>query len=292
MAHDTFTVGDLTAVIGDNAAHGSHRAGYNGIWSLTHKTEPTNLFVPTVAGLNFEHIFDGETIDPPGTSTIFFEPRNAKMTFRTISPTEAELHQPPTPTFHLESRTTFQLQPPDIIDFHFRFKPTQHAFKGNYLGLFWASYINAPEDKSMYLRGKNLWLQHCTPAHNVVSTVVHEKDTFEPTFTPKHRECLYKSLAPLRYELPLFYGLFRRHIFIVMFDRATGLRLTHSPSGGGTNAQFETTNPAWDFQYILPKYEVNTEYELRARVIYRERCSRLEVLAAYEAWRKTLTAKP
>ena len=51
MPSDTFTVGDLTAVIGDNDAQGQHRAGYNGLWSLTHRTEPTNLFVPTVAGL-------------------------------------------------------------------------------------------------------------------------------------------------------------------------------------------------------------------------------------------------
>src|SRR5947209_11045937 len=133
MPHDTFTAGDLTAVIGDNAAHGEHRAGYNGIWSLTHKTEPANLFVPTVAGLNFEHIFDGETLDPPGKTTIFFEPRNAKMTFKKLSASEAELHQPPTPTFHLESRTRFALREPDTIDFDFRFTPRQHAFKRKYL---------------------------------------------------------------------------------------------------------------------------------------------------------------
>ena len=76
MPSDTFTLGDITAVIGDNDSKGEHRAGYNGIWSLTHKTEPTNVFVPIVAGMNFEHIFDGETLDFPGKgSDIFFEPR-------------------------------------------------------------------------------------------------------------------------------------------------------------------------------------------------------------------------
>jgi hypothetical protein len=292
MPSDTFTVGDLTAVIGDNDARGEHRAGYNGLWSLTHKTEPTNLFVPTVAGMNFEHTFDGETLDPPGKTNIFFEPRRAKMTFRKFSATEAELHQPPTPTFHLESTTRFTLREPDAIDFHFRFKPTQHAFRRGYLGLFWANYINAPEDKSMYLRGKNQWLQHCTPAHDVLSTVVHEQDKFELTFAPGHRDCLYKNLSPLKYELPLFYGLFRKHIFVVMFDRTGGLRLTHSPSGGGFNTAAQTTNPAWDFQYVLPKYEVNTEYELRARAVYRERCPREQVLRENDAWRKELAGKP
>ena len=288
MPHDTFTVGDITAVIGDNDAAGQHRAGYNGIWSLTHKTEPANLFVPTVAGLNLEHIFDGETLDPPGKTTIFFEPRNAKMTFKKLSASEAELHQPPTPTFHLESRTRFALREPDTIDFDFRFTPRQHAFKRKYLGLFWASYINAPEDKSMYLRGKNLWLQHCTPAHDVMSTVMHEKDKFEMTFVEGHRDCLYKNISPLKYELPLFYGLFRKHIFIVMFDRSDGVRLAHSPNGGGMNTAAQSTNPAWDFQYVLPTYEVNKEYRLRARAIYRERCSRETVLKEYGDWRKEL----
>jgi hypothetical protein len=39
----TFKVGDLTAVIGDNAASGKHRAGYNGVWNLVHKNEPDNV---------------------------------------------------------------------------------------------------------------------------------------------------------------------------------------------------------------------------------------------------------
>ncbi|MDB5310396.1 MAG: hypothetical protein JWO38_4598 [Gemmataceae bacterium] len=288
MPHDTFTVGDLTAVIGDNDAQGQHRAGYNGLWSLTHKTEPTNLFVPIVAGLNFEHIFDGETVDPPGKTAIFFEPRNAKMTLRKLSAAGAELYQPPTPTFHLESTSRFTLREPDIIDLDFRFTATQHAFKRKYLGLFWASYINAPDDKSMYLRGKNLWLQHCPPAHNAVSTVAHERDAFELTFAKDHRDCLYKNLSPVRYDVPLFYGLFNKHIFVMMFDRSDGLRLTQSPTGGGVNTAAQTTNPAWDFQYVLPTYEVNKEYRLRARAIYRERCPREQVLKEYESWRKEL----
>lgn len=291
MPSDTFTAGDITAVVGDNAAKGEHRAGYNGLWSLTHRTEPRNLFVPVVAGMNFEHIFDGETVDPPGKNDIFFEPRNARMTFKKLSATAAELYHPPTPTFHLESTTRFTLREPDAIDFRFTFTATQHVFRRKYLGLFWASYINAPDDKSMYLRGKGTWLQHCTPAHNALSTVVHEKDDFKLSFAEDHRDCLYKSLSPLRYDVPLFYGLYGRHIFILMFDRTAGLRLTHSPSGGGFNTAAQTTNPAWDFQYVLPQYEVNKEYELRARLIYRERCGRDAVLKEYDAWRKELGGK-
>ena len=58
MAHEDFQLGDLTAVIGDNEAYDDRRAGYSGIHRLVHRTLPEkSLF--GVAGLNFEHIFDG-----------------------------------------------------------------------------------------------------------------------------------------------------------------------------------------------------------------------------------------
>jgi hypothetical protein len=288
MAHDTFRAGDLTAVIGDNTASGEHRAGYNGVWSLTHRTEPTNLFVPTVAGLNFEHIFDGDKCDSDGSQKIFFEPRHAPMTFRKVSAVEAELHQAATPTFKLESWTTFRLSAPDAIDMHFRCKPTQHVFAHGYIGLFWASYINAPEDKSMYFRGGKLWQQLCTHKHNDESTVRHRDDRTELKFSPAMREALFRNFSPLRFDEPLFYGLFRKHIVMLFFDRSAGVRFSHSPSGGGLNVKAQTTNPAWDFQFILPRYEVLKEQGFRARLIYRERCDRDTVLREHEAWRKTL----
>jgi hypothetical protein len=46
MAHGTFQVGNLTAVIGDNEAHDQHAAGYNGIHQLIHRDEPTSLSCP------------------------------------------------------------------------------------------------------------------------------------------------------------------------------------------------------------------------------------------------------
>jgi hypothetical protein len=288
MAHDTFRAGDLTAVIGDNAAAGEHRPGYNGVWSLTHRTQPANLFVPSVAGLNFEHIFDGDKRDVGDGRTIFFEPRHAPMTFRRLSDTEAELHQPPTPTYHLESKTRFTLVAPHYVDFHFRCTPTQHVFAHGYIGLFWASYTNAPGDKSIYFRGGGQWQQLCTQQHNDKSTVRHRDDKIELKFSAGLGDALYRNLSPLRFDKPFYYGLFHDHLYIVMFDRSAGIRFTHSPSGGGLNREKETTNPAWDFQYILPQYEVMTEYGFRARVAYRERCAREEILREVAEWRKTL----
>ena len=103
MAHQTFQVGDLTAVIGDNEAYDDRRAGYSAVHRLVHRTPPErSLF--GVAGLNFEHIFDGEQdqLSLSGDGKVFFEPRNHPMTLRRVGENEVELQQEPTPTYHLE----------------------------------------------------------------------------------------------------------------------------------------------------------------------------------------------
>lgn len=288
MGHDTFRCAELTAVIGDNAAGGQHRAGYNGLWSLRHRTSLESLFVPAYAGMNHEHIFDGHA---DFSQEVFFEPRHAAMRFEKLSATEAELHQPPTPHFHLESRTRFKLVEPHYIDFTYRCRPHQQTFQYGYLGLFWASYINGPEDQSVYFRGglpseKARWVQLCTQRHDDESTVRPRGDRHEPKFREGFRQALFRNVSPLVYDLPFYYGVFENHVFIVMFDRIEGLRLSHSPSGGGYHTERQTSNPAWDFQYIVPAYEVGKEYGFKGRVVFRERCRRAEILEEYERWGK------
>ena len=282
MAHETFQVGDLTAVIGDNQAYPGHPQGYNGVHRLTHRTNPSSLF--TVTGLNLEHIFDGDQ-DLRGDAKVLFEPRHAPMEFTRISESEAELHQPPTPTFFLESWTRFKLTPPHYLDLTFRCKPHQHAFRHGYIGLFWATYIDAPENKAIYFRDDKGWVQFCTQTHYDQSTVLHLADKVELKFAPDTRQTLYRSFSPLRFADPLYYGYFGTHQYILMFDRVEGIRFSHSPSGGGPPSATET---AWDWQFIIPSYEVAREYGYRARVVYRERGSRNDVLEEYRTWRSVL----
>ena len=295
MGHATFTCGDLEAVIGDNAAHGDHRAGYNGVWSLKHRKGTRNVFMPAVAGLNLEHVFNGET--EFRNTDIFFEPRRAPMTFKQLGPHSAELHQPPTPNFHVESWTRFTLRAPHYIDFEFRCKPHQHAHPRGWFGVFWASYMNAPEDKSIYFpggwrKGEELWSQLCTQEHNDESTVRHFDDELKLEFAANTRDALFKNHSRLRFAKPYYYGHIDDLVFLQMFERSEGVRFTQSPSGGGVNAPAKTTNPAWDFQFIVPKYEVPKEYNLRACMVLRPRCSREELAAEYQAWQRTLAAPP
>src|SRR5262249_45082602 len=105
---------------------------------------------------------------------------------------------------------------------------------------------------------------------------------------PVPGETLYKNLSPLKFDEPFFYGLFRKHLFMLMFDRSEGIRFTHSPSGGGYNADLQTINPAWDFQRIIPGYDVLQEYGFTARVVYRPYGSRQQVLQEFETWRSSI----
>jgi hypothetical protein len=291
MAHETFQAGELTAVIGDNEPYDKRRGGYNGVHLLTHRTSPTPLFVPEWTGLNFEHIFDGDQDLRNSTSSdgnIFFEPRRAPMKLRRISESEAELHQTPTPTFFLESWTRFKLVAPHYIDFTFRCKPHQHAFRNGYIGLFWASYMNAPENKSVYFRDPKGWVQLCTQGHNVESTVRHQDDKLELKFADVDAQTLYRNLSPLRYTDPFFYGHLGTHLYILMFDRSEGIRFSHSPSSGGPPS---APNPAWDWQFLIPRFEVLQEYGYRARMVFRERCPREEILQEFKGWRDSLGVK-
>ena len=88
---------------------------------------------------------------------------------------------------------------------------------------------------------------------------------------------------------PVYYGLFGTHQYILMFDRNDGIRFAHSPSGGGPPS---ATEVAWDWQFIIPTYDVLREYGYRARVVYRERCSREEVLREFRTWRESLKKEP
>jgi len=101
---------DVEAVIVDNRAADDdvlpdHRAGYSGIAWLKHARRPENLFVPSYAGLNFEHIHDGTVQE----SKVLFEPRNAPMELRVVDADTIELYQAPSPHYGLESCLRYRM---------------------------------------------------------------------------------------------------------------------------------------------------------------------------------------
>ena len=290
---------ELKLLIGDNHSldidDRQHLQGYNGISSLEsteharEELESGSVFVTSYAGLNLEHYFDAQ---PQDERSVFFEPRFAPMTLKRVSDRTVELHQPTTPFYQVESWTRFSVKEPNYIDFSFRCVPHRDDYRGGFLGVFWASYINGPLNKSIYFLDasssldKPLWRQFCTQEHNRDSTVRSAKDQLTLRF--EKAETLFSNVSPLRYSEPFFFGRYGPMVLIYMFRPAAGIRFAHSPSGGGPSAVGDDTNPAWDFQFIIPDPKQGNEYRLSGRLVYKRWRGRSDVLNEVRRFRESV----
>ncbi len=283
--------GDVRAVIVNNEAVDDsvlpgHRAGYSGVASLTHRQCRENLFVPAYAGLNFEHIHDG-TVQP---REILFEPREATMTITRAGQDAAELHQPPTPHWQFESRLRYELLEDGVIEMTLECIPRARAFKNDYIGLFFASYIHQPESRDIHFLGvpadqssaKPQWIRGVTPAHGSFPTHLAVDDSRSFAYDPDFPLSLVFNLSNNRYSEPWYYGVNRGIAFVQMFRPSDEVRLSQSPSGGGQG------NPAWDFQWFIPRYEVGRSYRFVMRAAYLPFTSRDQIVEATAAHRTRL----
>ena len=283
--------GDVRAVIVNNEAVDDdvlpgHRGGYSGVASLTHRAREENLFVPLYAGLNFEHIHDG-TVQP---RNILFEPRNAPMTIKQVDDHTALLHQPPTPHWKLESWLTYELLTDGAIEMTLECVPHARTFANDYIGLFFASYIHQPESLDIHFPGRPAddktaaprWIRGVTPAHGTFATHLAGDDdrTFE--HDPDFPLTLVFNRSRYRYSQPWYYGVSGEMALVQMFRPDDRVRLSQSPSGGGQG------NPAWDFQWFIPNYEVGRRYRFVMRALYLPFESQEQVIRATSRHRAAL----
>ncbi len=261
----------LTAVVVDNRAVDDevlpgHRAGYSGLGALRHERQARNLFVPAYAGLNLEHILDGTQQE----RTVLFEPRNAPMELRVIDERTAELYQPPTPHYRVESCQRFQLLDNGIIELTFECIPRAETWRHGYLHFFWASYIDRPEVLDTHFLGRPetdaaappIWVRGITSRHGERST--HRAVDDDRSFAhvePFPLELPF-SFSGYRYAEPWYFGLCRGMAFAQLFRPRDGVRFAQSPSGGGNGC------PAWDFQWFIERPQVGQRYQLVMRGVY------------------------
>ena len=281
----TIRCGALTACICGNEGFGEHRPGYNGLASLQHEAQPTNLFVPTYAGLNFEHIFDGERGD--------FQPRSGPYTLLRFSDTGVGLHRSAESAEHwgLESLTRYTLREPHYVDFELDCVP--HAvepYKHGFIGVFWASYISAPDDKCIYFLGRERgatgsprWVKAFSPAHGVRAAHLHERDAADTFFTDDFRLTLANHYSDFTFSYPFYFGRSGKLVWIMMFDLESlrpnqSVRFAQSPTGGGAR------NPAWDFYFLIRDFKVGERYRFRCRTVCKEYVSPEDVVREYEHW--------
>jgi hypothetical protein len=287
----------LRLVIADNEAFGPiHRAGYNGVAELALVSPGSkNLFVPTVSGLNFEHIFSG---DASSFTWNIFEPRRAPMQLFRRSPTRVELHQERTEHWPLRSRLTYEATG-DAIDFIYCGTPLADAWnKHGYVGVFFASYLDQPEDMALQFIGRSRpgrgdarprWIKHLPPKHGVAANHRPAGSTWDPPLDDGFNIPLVQGISDFEYLYPFYFGRSGENVFVMMFERprdGSELRFAQSPSGGGTG------NPAWDFVYFQRVYGVNREFCFRARAVLRKFKDAEEVTHLYEQWSGEKVIRP
>ena len=279
------TRGDVEAVIVDNRAVDDevlpeHRAGYSGVASLKHTQRRTNLFVPSYAGLNFEHIHYGTAQE----HEVLFEPRNAPMDLRVVDQHTVELYQAPTPNYKLESCQRYHLLEDGTIELTVEFIPHAKTFANGYVGLFWASYIHQPESLDIHFKGRESgdnagtrWIRGVTPRHGVFATHLAVDDDRTFARADNFPSKLVFNRSKYRYTEPWYFGIRHGMALVLMFRTQDKIRLTQSPTGGGSG------NPAWDFQCLVPDYKLGQRYQIIMRAMYvpyesREQIERLSTL--------------
>lgn len=289
--------GDLRAVVATNAAYGPrHREGYSGISELSHRGSERPFFVPEYAGLNFEHIFSG---DAASYGWNIFEPRRSPMALFRISGNRAELRQERTEHWPLRTRISYEVSGDDAIDFAIACVPLEDAWgKHGTIGLFFASYIDSPEDPAIHFIGRSRpgkgdpaprWIRHLPPEHGKAACHRPAGSDWDPVLDPGFNIPLAGGLSDLEFLYPFYYGVSRGKVLILMFERnprGGEVRFAQSPSGAGAG------NPAWDFLFLKRGYRITEEFLFRGRAVHRDSRGTEDVIRAYEEWSGEAVKRP
>jgi hypothetical protein len=204
-----------------------------------------------------------------------------------ISSNKVELHQARTANWPLKSVISYELNG-NTVDFVFRGTPLADLWKkNNYIGIFFASYINNPQQKGINFigikdDGKAQWIKHLPAVHGRDAVHRPAGNDWNPSIdTAGFPISLVGAYSEYKYVYPFYYGISGEHVFIIMFDDMRNdahLNLTQSPDGGGDN------NPAWDFIYFKRNYKVGREFSFRAHAVFKKFEGPDDVIRLYEKW--------
>ena len=262
--------------------------GYNGVARFSYRGSP-HPFLPVASGLNCEFFFDGTegTFEPRWSDLDNFQAQPSSL--KRISEQEAWLRIEPGERWGVQVESTFRLVEPWFLDVEHAFTPTRlDKIRTRHLGVFWASYIQAPRNPGYYVWGRRSNFD--PPAwHGIFDALdLHESGAIRAErgpvgerFRGQGRRLLY-SFGSVRYVEPLMAGKVHGMLLAYLFRPSDELevRPAFNAGGGGVGG------PAWDYQAVVPDPEEGRRYSFRLRVVYKPFEALDEALDLHREWLK------
>jgi hypothetical protein len=263
--------GEIQVIIGDASRDGVGGPQYCGIWSLTSKHRQFNAFGNSYAGLL------------PG------EIRGRSPKLKIVDESTCELVHAAHEERPVEIRASYQVVAPYYVDHCLTFQD-RRDMRGrgcDFREVSWCCYMNCPEDPRIHFLSEGEWFRYISPEHGVGSNIA-------PSYVPdqelevfpeqKDRQPFHWNRIERRFDKPFYYGRLGGMVLILIFGNPRWLRFFCSPTGGGGSLLADRSCPAWDFEWIIPDsdYEVNREYDLRVRLVYKKFISDDNILQEYD----------
>ena len=261
--------------------------GYNGVRQLYSRAGPCENVFGSAWGssLNFEFVYDSSgswmtprwmdgTSDSPPTPSRLSRVSDNRVRLETFVP---EPHR-------IDVSTTFTLVRPHYLDLETTMLAHPGSFQGDWLGLFWASYIRRPENKTTWFRARRdagqppEWVGSLEEQPPDRRAFAGEAEAGLLPGEPAPDGGLLHNIRPVRYVEPVFYGRWRNLMLEMMFETDQHLRLAIQPTGGGL------PNPAWDFAVVVKDCRPGTPYAWKARVVFKPYVSPEDAWEEYRQW--------
>ena len=268
MKHcELYQAGEIQVIVGDASRDGVGGAQYCGLWSLTSKHRAFNAFGNSYAGLL------------PG------EVRGKAPVFECEDESTCVLRREADDRHASDVRATYRVVAPYYVDHALTFCDRKDLGQevGGFREVSWCCYMNSPEDSRIHFLSNGEWFRHVSPKHGVESNIAPghlPESELEVRPAVEGEPPFHWDRIDRRFDEPFYYGRLGEMVMILVFDTPDWLRFFRSPSGGGGSIIPGKSCPAWDFEWIIPgsAYEVNREYTLRTRLVYKRYVSDDDVL--------------
>ena len=202
-------------------------------------------------------------------------------------------------SYPVDVRAQYTVRAPYYIDhtLTFRDRDDVRTEGCDFREVSWCCYMNCPQDPRLHFLSGGDWHRYISPMHGVAANIapgylpeeeLEDWPIKSDWIEERRKDPHFRQDRPFqwdrygsRFDQPFYYGRLGDMALILIFDTPRWLRFFCSPKGGGPSLVPGRWCPAWDFEWVIPQsdYEVDKQYTLRLRLVYKRFISDDDVLA-------------